>query len=71
MKEIPLRFLSLTDLSEFATQVGHHVFLYSRYDLVLWGDFSDAEIELALFAFDATIVYSVPPPQFRPSFPLN
>lgn len=68
MKEIPLRFLSLTDLSEFAALVGNHVFLISRNDLVLWGDFTDAEIELALFAYDATIVYAAPATEFRPFF---
>lgn len=71
MKEIPLRFASLTDLSEFAALVGNHVFLFSRDQLVLCGDFSDAEIELAMFAFDATIVYSFPRTDFRPFIHLD
>jgi hypothetical protein len=68
MKEVPLRFLSLTDLSEFAALVGNHVFLFSRDELVLCGDFSDAEIELAMYAYDASIVYSILATEFRPFF---
>ena len=71
MKEIPLRFLSLTDLSEFAALVGTHVFLFSRDNLVLCGDFSDAEIELAMYAYDATIVYTISTTEFHPSFRMD
>ncbi len=58
MNEVSIRFLSMTDLSDFATTVGHQVFIISRDHLVLTGDFSEAEIELALNAFSGTYLTS-------------
>ncbi len=58
MNEIPIRFASLTDLAEFAALVGYSVFLHKRENLVLTGDFTDAEIELAFFGFKGMVLKS-------------
>ena len=56
MTEITLKFPSILDLTDFESEVKHHVFFINRSHLTMVGTFDEAEIELATKAYHAEVI---------------
>jgi hypothetical protein len=50
------QFPNFLELLSFAVMVDSNQCMINRYDLTLSGCFTEADVELALHAFDATVV---------------